>query len=47
MGLCRSVSRVGDFLDDNEGSHEERSKAETNNDSTNDEDCWLVPLSGK
>jgi hypothetical protein len=36
---------VGDLLDDNEGGHEECSKSETNDDSTNDEDCKSVPLS--
>jgi hypothetical protein len=34
-------------LYDNEGGHEECSKPETNNDSTNDEDCESVSLSGK
>lgn len=37
MSLKRSSSRVSDFLDDNQGGHEERGESEPNDDSTDDE----------
>jgi hypothetical protein len=39
------MSGVRDLLNDDEGGHEECSKPETDDDSTNDENCGSVPLS--
>jgi hypothetical protein len=41
VSLGRSMSRMGDLLNDNQGGHQEGRESETDNDSTSNKD-WLL-----